>query len=341
MKRQELLLVGVLALAIGATGAHAQDKVVNLKLSYWVPPSHLLTPGYKDWAAALEKASNGTIKVTLFPSSQLGSGADHYDMVKRGIADFGLINPGYTPGRFPVFAAADLPFLITDSQKAAAATHRWYKKYAEKEMPDHYVCHVYSHEIATFHSKKEIRVPADVKGMKVRTANQTIANFVTSMGGNSVQVPIMEAFATLKSGITEAITVPWDGLTHPAFKFGEVTTYTLDVPMYVSNFTHGISRTTYNSLSAAQKKAVDSVCTPEWSRLVYKYWYEDAIKREQEIRKSDRKLTKISPDQLKLWRDAAKPVYDAWAAAVKTAGYNPDQVLKELQDELKKDGALF
>ena len=31
-------------------------------------------------------------------------------MVKRGVADFGLINPGYTPGRFPIVAAADLPF---------------------------------------------------------------------------------------------------------------------------------------------------------------------------------------------------------------------------------------
>ena len=90
-------------------------------------------------------------------------------------------------------------------------------------MPDHYVCHVYSHEPGTFHSKKEIKVPADVKGMKVRTANQTIAQYVTSMGGNSVQVPIMEAFETLKRGITDAITVPWDGLTHPAFKFGTVT----------------------------------------------------------------------------------------------------------------------
>src|SRR3972149_4579362 len=107
MKRQELLLAAGLALAIGATGAHAQDKVVNLKLSYWVPPSHLLTPGYKEWGAAVEKASNGSIKTVLFPSSQLGSGTDHYDMVKRGVADMGLINPGYTAGRFPIIAVSD------------------------------------------------------------------------------------------------------------------------------------------------------------------------------------------------------------------------------------------
>jgi TRAP-type C4-dicarboxylate transport system substrate-binding protein len=341
VKHGTTLLAGLVVMLLGVPGAHAQDKTINFKLSYWVPPSHLLTPGYKAWSEAIEKASNGTIKVTLFPSSQLGSGADHYDMAKRGIADFVLVNPGYTPGRFPVFATTDLPFLITDSYKAAAGFHRWYKKYADKEMADHYVCHVYSHEKGTFHSNKEIRVPADVKGLKVRTANHTIANFVTSMGGNSVQVPIMEAHETLKRGITQAITVPWDGLTHPAFRFAEVTTYTLDVPLYVSTFTNGISRATYNALSDAQKKAIDSVCTPEWSRLVYKAWYEDGIKREQDVRKSDRKLTKIGPEEMKLWRDAAKAVHEGWADAVMKAGYKPDQVLNELRDELRKEGALF
>jgi TRAP-type C4-dicarboxylate transport system substrate-binding protein len=339
--RRWLLAAAAFTLMTGAGNAQTADKKINLKLSYWVPPSHLLTPGYKEWAEEVTKLTNGSVTVTLYPSSQLGSGTDHYDMVKRGVADFGLINPGYTPGRFPVFAASDLPFLITDSFKAAAATHRWYKKYAEKEMPEHYVCHVYSHEKATFHSKKEIKVPADVKGLKVRTANQTIANFVTSMGGTSVQVPIMEAYETLKRGITDAITSPWDGLTHPAFKFQEVTNFTLDVPMYVSNFTDGISRTTYNSMSDAQKKAIDSVCTTDWSRRVYKHWYDDGIKREQDVRKSDRKLTKIGPDEVKLWREAAKPVYDAWADAVRKAGYDPAAALKELQGELKKEGALY
>lgn len=341
MKQHAFLLAGAVALALGTHSAVAQDKEINLKLSYWVPPSHLLTPGYKDWAAELEKASNGTIKTTLYPSSQLGSGHDHYDMVKTGIADFGLINPGYTPGRFPVIATADLPFLVTDSLKGAAATHRWYKKYAEKEMPEHYVCHVFSHEPGTFHSKKEIKVPADVKGLNVRTANQTIATYVTAMGGNSVQVPIMEAADTLKRGITDAITVPWGGLTHPAFKFGEVTEYTLDIPMYVSNFTHGISRKTYDSMSDAQKKAVDSVCTPEWSARVYQHWYKDDHGRQQKIEKSDRKITKVGPDEVKMWREAAKPVHEQWAAAVKKAGHDPDTVLQELKDELKKADTLF
>jgi TRAP-type C4-dicarboxylate transport system substrate-binding protein len=341
MKHHWPLLAGALAITVVATGASAADKTFNLRLSYWVPPSHLLTPGYKDWAAALEKASNGTIKTTLYPSSQLGSGQDHYDMVKRGIADFGLINPGYTPGRFPVIATADLPFLVTDSLKGASATHRWYAKYAEKEMPEHVVCHVFSHQPGTFHSKGLIKVPSDVKGLNVRTANQTMATFVTSLGGNSVQVPIMEAYETLKRGITSAITVPWGGLTHPAFKFGQVTTYTLDIPLYVSNFTDGFSRKTYDQMSDAQKKAVQSVCTPEWSARVYKDWYADDFGREEAIRKSDRKITKIGPEEVALWRKAAEPVKAAWADAAKKAGYDAKEVLGELEAELKKADALF
>ena len=64
MKQCGFLLAGALMLAAGTTNASAADKQFNLKFSYWVPPSHLLTPGYKEWGAAREKASNGTIKTT-------------------------------------------------------------------------------------------------------------------------------------------------------------------------------------------------------------------------------------------------------------------------------------
>jgi TRAP-type C4-dicarboxylate transport system substrate-binding protein len=342
LHRRWLLAAALVALATGA--GNAQEKTFNLKLSYWVPPSHLLTPGYKEWADSVEKASNGTIKTTLYPSSQLGSGADHYDLVKRGVADFGLVSPGYTPGRFPIIGVADLPFLSDNSFKAAPATIRFYKKYAEKEMPEVIACHTFSHDPGTFLSKKQIRVPADVKGLKVRTANQTIATFVTSMGGNSVQVPIMEAYETLKRGITDALTGTYDSLTHPAFRFHQVTEYTLDTKMYLSTLLHVINRSVYNSMSPAQKKVIDDHCTPEWSARIYKYWYDDQVKREQEIRQAGDKITKITrigPAELALWRKAAEPVVAAWRESVTKAGYKADQLLEEFKAELKKADALF
>ncbi|MEK9677682.1 MAG: TRAP transporter substrate-binding protein [Rhodospirillaceae bacterium] len=339
MKARILAVTGIAAMAM-AGAAHAES--VKLKLSYWVPPPHKLTPGYKDWAASMSKASNGEIKTTLFASSQLGSGRDHYDMVRRGIADIGLINPGYTPGRFPILGASDLPFTIVDSLNAAKALTRWYRKYAKAEMKDHYVCHVFTHDKGTIHTtKKQVSVPDDVKGLNIRSANQTMSRFVTALGGNPVQVPIMEAKDTLQKGITDGITVTMGGL-EGVFKFKTVIKYTLDVPLYVSTFTHGFSQKTYDGMSAANRKIIDAHCTPEWSAKTYSYWYHADQKDQENARKlKSVTWTKPSADQLKLWRKAAEPVVAQWQESVKKAGQNPDTVLSELHAELKKEGVLF
>jgi TRAP-type C4-dicarboxylate transport system substrate-binding protein len=57
----------LLALLVAAcvTPAVAQDKTVNLKVSLWVPPAHPLVPATQAWAADIEKASGGTIKVGI------------------------------------------------------------------------------------------------------------------------------------------------------------------------------------------------------------------------------------------------------------------------------------
>ncbi len=107
-----------LFVAAGVTPALAQDKNFELKISHWVPASHSLQKALEDWAAAVEKDSGGTIKSKVFPGQQLGKAFDHYDMARDGIADVTYINPGYQPGRFPVIAAGELPFLMSTPRVA-------------------------------------------------------------------------------------------------------------------------------------------------------------------------------------------------------------------------------
>ncbi len=107
---------GLAMLLAAAPLAQAQDKTFELKLSHWVPPSHPLQKAMEEWGADVEKASGGTIKYKMFPSQQLGKAFDHYDMARDGIADFVYVNPGYQPGRFPIIAAGELPFLIGNAK---------------------------------------------------------------------------------------------------------------------------------------------------------------------------------------------------------------------------------
>src|SRR6201997_1178296 len=188
-----------LLLAASVTPAFAQDKNFDLKVSHWVPASHPLQKALEDWGASVEKASGGTIKYHVYPAQQLGKAKDHYDMARDGIADLTYVNPGYTPGAFPIIAAGELPFLMSDATGGSEGLDAWYRKYAEKEMKDVKYCLAFIHSPSAFHSRtKKTVVPEDVKGLKVRPADATMADLVTLLGGTNVQTSAPEVRDTIE-----------------------------------------------------------------------------------------------------------------------------------------------
>ena len=138
--------LAMLGLALGIGAAAAEDKTFELKLSHWVPPSHPLQKALEDWGASVEKDSGGTIKYKVYPAQQLGKAFDHYDMARDGIADVTYVNPGYQPGRFPIFDAGNLPFMLANGKGGSEALDAWYRKYAAKEMKDVKFCFAFAHD---------------------------------------------------------------------------------------------------------------------------------------------------------------------------------------------------
>ncbi|HEY8273418.1 MAG TPA: TRAP transporter substrate-binding protein [Pseudolabrys sp.] len=329
------LLVG------GATGALAQDKTFELKLSHWVPPSHPLQKALEEWGASVEKDSGGTIKYKVYPAQQLGKAFDHYDMARDGIADLTYINPGYQPGRFPIIGAGELPFLMTNAKGGTQALDAWYRKYADKEMKDVKFCLAFVHDPGAFHSRsKKILVPGDIKGMKVRPAHATMATFVTMLGGTNVQAAAPEVRDILEKGVADAVTFPWGSV--PLFGIDKVTKYHLDMPLYVTTFAFVFNKTKYNEMSAAQKKVIDNHCTPQWALKVAAPWadFEHAgiakIKAE-----AGQEVYEPSAAQVAEWKKAADPLEKTWADNVKKAGGDPDTIMKELKAQLAKDKAAY
>ncbi len=140
-----------------------------------------------------------------------------------------------------------------------------------KEMSDVHYCLTFAHDPGTFHStKKKIVSPADVKGMKVRPANATIARFITLLGGSNVQASAPEARDVLEKGVAEAITFPWGSIV--LFGIDKVTKFHLDSAFYVTEQGWVINKGKYAALSAAQKKVIDDHCTPAWSEKIATPW---------------------------------------------------------------------
>ena len=325
----------------GATGALAQDKTFELKLSHWVPPSHPLQKALEDWGASVEKDSGGTIKYKVYPAQQLGKAFDHYDMARDGIADLTYINPGYQPGRFPIIGAGELPFLMTNAKGGTQALDAWYRKYAAQEMKDVKFCLAFVHDPGAFHSRsKKIVVPDDIKGMKIRPAHATMATFVTQLGGTNVQASAPEVRDILEKGVADAVTFPWGSVL--LFGIDKVTKYHMDMPLYVTTFAFVFNKDKYNQMSAAQKKVIDDHCTPEWALKVAAPWadFEHAgiakIKAE-----AGHEVYEPTPAQIAEWKKAAQPLEEKWAENVKKTGGDPAVVMKELKAQLSKEGAGY
>jgi TRAP-type transport system periplasmic protein len=340
MKRLGIALAAIAALWTG--NALAADPTVELKLSHWVPPAHPLHPALQAWAADLEKASGGTIKSTIFPSQQLGKAVDHYDMARDGIADFTYVNPGYQPGRFPVIAAGELPFLMADAKGGSEALDAWYRKYAAAEMKDVHYCLGFVHDPGVFHSRaKKIMVPADISGLKVRPANATIGQFVTLLGGTNVQASAPEARDVLERGVADAITFPWNSML--LFGIDKATKYHMEAPLYVSAFAWVMNQAKYEALAPAQKQAMDDHCTTAWAVKLAAPWAEwEAAGREKIKAEAGHEVYPITPEQLALWRKAAEPLTQAWSDGVRKTGVkDPDALLGELKAELGKYKAAY
>jgi len=341
MKKHAIALAfATAALAAFSVPASAQDKTFDLKFSSWVPPAHALHVAVKDWGDSISKATKGTVKVTLYPSQQLGKADDHYDMARDGIADVTYIALGYQAGRLPMGEAGNLPFLMTNADGGSMGFDAWYRKYHAKEMPDVMMCLAFVHDPGTLHAKKKITLPSDIKGMKIRSAHGTMADYVTAMGGTNVRVSAPEARQALESGVADAITFPWKSIL--LFGIDKVVNYHMDEAFYVASFAWLINKTKYGQMSPAQKKAIDAHCNTEWAGKVGRTWgaYE-AAGREEMRKLAGHTVYKLSPQEVAQWRKAAEPVYKKWADTARKTGFDPDQALKELRASLAKYNSEF
>lgn len=254
-------------------------------------------------------------------------------MARDGIADMTWVSPGYQAGRFPIFAASELPFMSAKPGQGSAAIDAWYRKYAENEMKGVKLCFAHQH-IGTLHSKKPITEPSQLRGMKVRPANGTVAAFVTLLGGTNVSVSAPESRDALEKGIADAITFPWDSLL--SFGVDKAAKFHNDMRLYPATFVWVMNPSWYGKLNASQKKVIDDHCNNEWAGKVGSAWGDIEDSGQAKLEKTaGHTIVRITPEQLDAWKKAAEPLYQRWAADVTKTGGKADQILGELRKEVE------
>ena len=137
MKLKISIKVLLLTVATSLMSAGTIAAEYNLKLHHFLGPkatahSKMLVP----WAKKIEQASNGRVKIDIYPAMSLGGKPPQLiRQVRDGVVDLIWTVNGYTPGLFPRTEVFELPFIHTNNP---AATNLAMREMFEQDLAQEY-----------------------------------------------------------------------------------------------------------------------------------------------------------------------------------------------------------
>ncbi|MDR3258979.1 MAG: C4-dicarboxylate TRAP transporter substrate-binding protein [Fusobacteriaceae bacterium] len=257
MKKLIVLLMSIIMTFLFL--AHGANKVVSIQIGYENNPGEPFDQACREWKRLIEEKSNGTMKVELFPSSQLGSKNDLIDQMIAGdsvitladgafYADRGVADMGITFGPY-FFETWDEAWKLVKSD--------WWKSQSDlleqKGLKIVAANWIYGDRHTL--SRKPIRTVADFNGQKIRVPNNLIqVKGLEIMGATPTPMPLGEAYTALQQGTIDGLENPLPVLYNG--KFHEVAKY-LTLDAHVKNFTTLICGTIFfNTLTQEQQKVL-------------------------------------------------------------------------------------
>jgi TRAP-type C4-dicarboxylate transport system substrate-binding protein len=202
MQRRALhlsLLAGLLAVS----GFVSAQTKWDLPAAY--PATNFHSVNLNQFAADVDKASGGKLKITVHPGASLFKAPEIKRAVQGGQAQMGEILLAAYQNEWQMFGADGLPFLATsydDSMKLYKAQRPILeKKLAEQGMM---LLYAVAWPPQGIYSKKPIQSAADLKGSKWRAYSPSTSRIAELVGAQPVTVQAAELSQALATGVVES-----------------------------------------------------------------------------------------------------------------------------------------
>lgn len=240
----------------GGSAAFAQTKW-DMPIAW--PPGNFHTKNAIAFAEAVDKATNGQVKITVHPGGALGlKGPESMRAVRDGIVPIAEYSVPQQAGDSPLLTMEALPYLADNFEELRALHEvilpqydQVFAKYGQKRVymvpwPNQYLF-----------TKKQIQTPADLKGLKVRTTDRNTSELLKTAGMVPVQMTFADMLPALASGGLDAVTTSastavdsrfWEFLKH-AYKTNHV---------WSSNVV-AVNLAAWNKLTPQQRTAIEQV----------------------------------------------------------------------------------
>jgi TRAP-type C4-dicarboxylate transport system substrate-binding protein len=248
MKR---LIAAALGLALAAA-ASAQTKW-DMPTPY--PPTNLHTVNINQFAADIEKATGGKLKIQVHAGASLFKAPEIKRAVQSGQAQIGeILISGYS-NEDPIFGVDSVPFLATSYADAAklwkVSRKTTEERFARQGMK---VLYAVPWPPQGIYTNKPLASVADMKGLKMRAYNPATSKIAELVGAQPVTVQAAELAQAMTTGVVNANIT--SGATGVDSKAWEHVKYYYDTQAWLPKNIVFVSQKAFDALDKASQDAV-------------------------------------------------------------------------------------
>lgn len=205
--RRNFIAAAVAAVALAASFTASAQNIV-LKASDTHPAGYPTVVAVENMGKKLEAQTSGRIKMQMFPGAVLGQEKETVEQTQIGALQINRISLGVIGPIVPDVDVFNMPFVFRD------IAHM--RKVIDGPIGDELLAKVTASPARlvalgwmdggarSLYTKKLVKSPADLKGVKVRMmGNPLFVDTMNAMGGNGISMAYGEVFSALQTGVID------------------------------------------------------------------------------------------------------------------------------------------
>jgi TRAP-type C4-dicarboxylate transport system substrate-binding protein len=318
-----LLLAGVVVVTATA-GMMPARADATLTMNVVMPRASSFFVGvYQPWAEAVERESNGHIKIEM-PAASMAPLPRQWEMVTSGVADVALTPNDYIRERVKLPFLAEMPFLAPNGVAASVAIWRTQLKYfaPTNEYKDVKLLGLWVNGGNTLQTmKRPISKMEDFQGLKVWVATPNMKEALSDFGATPVTGAAANSmFDYMSGGIVDGAVTGKGSLI--SFQLARYTKFITFFPgqLGYNVETFFMNKRKYDSLAPEDKATIDKVSYEVLSRMAGQGFVDQDNLADPLIKQNGIETRVASPEFMAQLKSRVAFFKDAWFADAKARG---------------------
>ena len=199
--------------AAQAAASPSSDTIV-IKVGHVIADTEPTQQAALQWAQRVKERTNGRVELEIFPNSQLGSDKETAEQARLGANVIAYTSPAYLGESVPDFEVVAGPFLFKDATQVdkivnAPLFASWEKRLLDERGLRVLAFNWYFGDRHLITTKRDVRMPEDLKGQKIRALPAPMwIETLTAMGASPTPMNFSEVYSAMQQGVIDGAEAP-------------------------------------------------------------------------------------------------------------------------------------